>query len=57
MTGSRLTMVFNCWYEDLASGYSFILGLQEALKRENISEILYVEGDLDIDKSFIPICN
>ncbi|RKJ05995.1 hypothetical protein D7X87_05985 [bacterium D16-54] len=51
MTGSRLTMVFNCWYEDLASGYSFYLGLQEALKRENISEILYVEGDLDIDKA------
>ena len=47
---TRLTLVFNQHYEDLGSGYSLYLGLAEAF-RQNADEILFAEGDLDIDKA------
>ncbi len=43
-----LSIVHNDHFEDLGSGYSLYLGLNEAFKY-NPSEILFVEGDLDID--------
>ncbi|SFU87123.1 DUF6564 domain-containing protein [Butyrivibrio sp. INlla21] len=46
----KITIVFNDHFSDLASGYSLYLGLEEAFKYEP-SEILFVEGDLDIDDS------
>ena len=46
----NVTMVFNEHYSDLGSGYSLYLGIQTAIKC-NPSEILFVEGDLDIDNS------
>jgi len=45
---NKISLVFNDHYEDLASGYSLYLGLQEAFKH-NAEEILFVEGDLDMD--------
>lgn len=45
---SKITMVLNDHFEDLGSGYSLYLGLEEAFKY-NPSEVLFVEGDLDID--------
>ena len=44
----KITIVHNDHFEDLSSGYSLYLGLNEAF-RINPSEILFVEGDLDID--------
>lgn len=44
----KITIVHNDHFEDLSSGYSLYLGLNEAF-RLNPSEILFVEGDLDID--------
>lgn len=46
--GDKLILVHNEHFEDLASGYSLYLGLQEAFKN-GPDEILFVEGDLDID--------
>lgn len=56
---NKITLVKNIHYEDLASGYSFYLGLCEAYglqKTDNKNcifgvpeEILFVEGDLDVD--------
>lgn len=50
----KIIFVDNPHYSDLSSGYSLYLGIKEALDNFNpISEILFVEGDLDIDiKSF-----
>ncbi len=44
----NVVMVENQHYTDLASGYSLYLGIQAAINY-NPSEILFVEGDLDID--------
>ncbi len=44
----QVELVRNDHYEDLASGYSLYLGIQKALEF-NADEILFVEGDLDID--------
>ena len=44
----RLILVRNDHYEDLASGYSLYLGIDEALK-SGATEILFAEGDLDVD--------
>ena len=44
----KITMVLNDHFEDLGSGYSLYLGLEEAFKYDP-SEVLFVEGDLDID--------
>ncbi|MBE6016188.1 MAG: hypothetical protein E7233_01080 [Lachnospiraceae bacterium] len=45
----KVTLVYNEHFEDLASGYSLYLGLKEAFK-DDVDEILFVEGDLDIDR-------
>lgn len=44
----HVEFVENEHYSDLGSGYSLYLGIQVALER-NPDEILFVEGDLDID--------
>ncbi len=44
----RVELVYNGHFEDLASGYSLYLGLQKAFGN-NTEEVLFVEGDLDID--------
>ena len=44
----NVTLVLNEHYSDLGSGYSLYLGIRTAVKY-NPSEILFVEGDLDID--------
>ncbi len=47
----RIRMVYNEHFKDLSSGYSLYLGIKEAIEGEgNISDILFVEGDLDIDR-------
>ena len=47
----KTVIVYNEHYEDLASGYSLYLGLEEALTRfEDIEDIIFVEGDLNIDR-------
>ena len=43
-----VVLVENEHYSDLGSGYSLYLGLKEAFEH-NPTEILFVEGDLDID--------
>ena len=46
----KILLVYNDHFSDLSSGYSLYLGVKEALDNFNlISEILFVEGDLDID--------
>ncbi len=56
---NNISLILNNHYEDLSSGYSLYLGIDEALKdSKNISEILFIEGDLDIDdESFLDIIN
>lgn len=49
---SEIILVRNDRYADLASGYSLYLGLKEAFKYEP-DEILFVEGDLDIDRASV----
>lgn len=44
----KIKLVFNEHYEDLGSGYSLYLGLKKVFEY-NVSEVLFVEGDLDID--------
>lgn len=44
----KIDLVRNDHFDDLGSGYSLYLGLKQAFKYE-ISEVLFVEGDLDID--------
>ena len=44
----KIKLVYNAYFEDLGSGYSLYLGLEEAF-REEVKEVLFVEGDLDID--------
>ena len=44
----RLELVYNPHYEDLGSGYSLYLGIEAAM-RYPVEEILFVEGDLDVD--------
>ncbi len=44
----KITLVRNERFADLGSGYSLYLGLEEAF-RSDPGEILFVEGDLDID--------
>ena len=46
----KISLVYNDHFSDLSSGYSLYLGIKEALDNFNdIDEILFVEGDLDID--------
>ena len=54
---NKITLVENTHYSDLASGYSLYLGLAEVL-REDVSEVLFIEGDLDVDDaSFHAVVN
>ena len=45
----KISLHYNDHYDDLSSGYSLYVGIKEALTYEDINEILFVEGDLDID--------
>ena len=48
----RVSLVYNDHYSDLASGYSLYLGLKSLFDdadTDSIEEVLFVEGDLDID--------
>lgn len=45
----KVALVRNVHYADLGSGYSLWLGIREALASP-VDEVLFVEGDLDIDK-------
>lgn len=48
----KIVLVYNEHYADLASGYSLYVGLNELFKEYNdVEEVLFVEGDLDIDSS------
>ncbi|WP_173472297.1 DUF6564 domain-containing protein [Eubacterium ruminantium] len=48
----KITLTYNEHFEDLASGYSLYVGLNELFKeKENIEEVLFIEGDLDVDKT------
>lgn len=55
----KIILVENNHYDDLSSGYSLYLGIKEALDNfDDVSDILFVEGDLDIDdESFLDIVN
>ena len=46
---SNVVFVKNEHFADLSSGYSLYLGIKEAV-RLNADEVLFVEGDLDIDE-------
>lgn len=47
----RIVLTYNSHYSDLGSGYSLYLGLKELSERfSNVKDVLFVEGDLDIDK-------
>ena len=50
----KILTIYNDHFSDLSSGYSLYLAIKESFERYNdISEILYLEGDLFIDvKSF-----
>lgn len=49
---NKIILVYNERYDDLASGYSLYVGLKELFSRfGDVKEILFVEGDLDIDKA------
>lgn len=48
---NKVELIYNAHYADLASGYSLYLGINELFARfKDIEEVLFVEGDLDIDK-------
>ena len=50
----KIILVMNEHYEDYASGYSLYIGLKTAFdKLTDIEDILFVEGDLDIDKESV----
>lgn len=47
----KLVLVYNEHYADLASGYSLCIGLKKIFdKSEGVKTVLFVEGDLDIDR-------
>lgn len=46
---TKIVLVYNDHYADLTSGYSLYLGLEEAFRLPDLEEILFVEGDLDMD--------
>lgn len=55
----KILMVNNSHFFDLSSGYSLYLGINKAISTiSDIDEILFVEGDLDIDdESFLNVVN
>lgn len=53
----KITLTYNEHYENLSSGYSLYLGLEEVLQ-SNVTDVLFVEGDLDVDnESFKNVVN
>lgn len=46
---AKIRLVYNDHYADLMSGYSLYLGLDEVFRLSGPAEVLFVEGDLDID--------
>ncbi len=48
---SRIMLLKNDHYEDFGSGYSLWLGLQAVFGLADISEVIFAEGDLDMDES------
>lgn len=52
-------LVYNDHFDDLSSGYSLYLGIKESFNlSRGIDEILFVEGDLDVDaESFRNVIN
>lgn len=47
----KLFLIYNEYYAELASGYSLYVGLNAVFERwEDVGEVLFVEGDLDIDR-------
>lgn len=49
---SKILLTYNPHYEDLASGYSLYVGLDKIFSEfEDVEDILFVEGDLDIDRA------
>lgn len=54
----KINVIYNKHYDDLSSGYSLYLGIEDALNNDDISEIIFVEGDLDLDdESFLNVVN
>jgi len=46
----KILLVYNRNYNDFASGYSLYLGLEEAFKISQLEDILFCEGDLDVER-------
>lgn len=46
---NKIEIVYNEDYQTKGSGYSLYLGLKEVLKQKRVEEVLFVEGDLDVD--------
>lgn len=55
----KCNLVYNDHFDDLSSGYSLYLGIEECFNMsDDIGEILFVEGDLDVDyESFENVIN
>lgn len=55
----KIFLIYNDHFDDLLSGYSLYLGIDFALNNfDDIDEILFVEGDLDVDvESFNRVIN
>lgn len=55
----KCNLVYNNHFDDLSSGYSLYLGIEESFNMsDDIEEILFVEGDLDVDvESFENVIN
>ena len=55
----KCNLVYNDHFDDLSSGYSLYLGIEECFNLyDDIEEILFVEGDLDVDcESFEKVIN
>ncbi len=51
----KIILVYNEFFQKYTSGYSLSVGLQRAFEK-NPAEIIFIEGDLDIDKnSFVEV--
>ena len=55
----KCDLIYNDHFDDLSSGYSLYLGIEESFNMsDDIGEILFVEGDLDVDvESFENVIN
>ena len=51
---NKLVLVYNDHFEELGSGYSLYLGLEKAFEY-NPEEVLFIEGDLDIDEESLNV--